>query len=154
MNAPNDHTECRHGGHFHCPTCGYECDRDVVGAVNVGRKHLSDSKIEEANSAAYMAAENHASFPSPSESARSAGVQSATDKQDQASGRQTRLAQHRPRSLTAKSGEGDMGGLQQHHGSNTGQRWPRGSVTQSVLANATDCDRPLPNPTENWNGRP
>ena len=157
VNAPNDHTECRHGGHFHCPTCSYECDRDVVGAVNVGRKHLSDSKIEEANSAAYMAAENHASFPSPSEGARSlsdsaesvSGVQSATDNQDQASGRQTRLAQHRPRSLTVKPGEGGMGGLHQNHSRNTGQRWPRRSVTQSILANVTGCDRSLPNPTEN-----
>ena len=70
VNAPNGHEECRHGGHFHCPTCGYECDRDVVGAVNVGRKHLSESKMEAANSAAYRAAENHASFRSSTEDAR------------------------------------------------------------------------------------
>jgi len=147
VNAPNDHEECRHGGHFHCPECGYECDRDVVGAVNVGRKHLSGSKMEEANSAAYMATENHASFPSPSEGARSTGVQSATDKQDRASGRQTRLSQFRAMPLTSdgtapvstmKHGERDMSGLHQNH-RNTGQRTPRGSVTQSVLANATDC---------------
>jgi IS605 OrfB family transposase len=158
VNAPNDHEECRHGGHFHCPTCGYECDRDVVGAVNVGRKHLSESKMEEANSAAYTATEKHASFPSPSEGARSAGVQSATDKQDTASGRQTRLSQFRAMPLTSdgtapvstmKRDERDMGGLHQNHSRNTGQRTLRGSVTQSVLANATDCDRPLPNPTEN-----
>ena len=148
VNAPNDHEECRHGGQFHCPTCGYECDRDVVGAVNVGRKHLSGSKMEEANSAAYMATENHASFPSSSEDTRSAGVQSATDKQDTASGRQTRLSQVRAMPLTSdgtapvsttKHGERDMGGLQPTHGSKTGLRWPRRSVTQSVLA-TTDCD--------------
>ncbi|QZA89369.1 transposase [Salinarchaeum sp. IM2453] len=138
VNAPNDHTECRHGGHFYCPNCGYECDRDVVGAVNVGRKHLSDSKMEKANPAEYSSAGNHASFPSPSEGARSAGVQSATDNQDQASGRQPRLAQHCARSLTANPGEGDMGGLQQNHGRNTGQQVPSGSITQYVLASTTE----------------
>ena len=148
VNAPNDHEDCRHGGHFHCPTCGYECDRDVVGAVNVGRKHLSGSKMEEANSAAYMATENHASFPSSSEDTRSAGVQSATDQQDTASGRQTRLSQFRAMPLTSdgtapvsttKRGERDTSGLDHNHSRNTGQRTPRGSVTQSVLASATDC---------------
>ena len=147
VNAPNDHEECRHGGHFHCPHCGYECDRDVVGAVNVGRKHLSGSKMEEANSAAYMATENHASFPSSSEGARSAGVQSATDKQDTASGRQTRLSRFRAMPLTSdgtapvsitKHGERDMGGLHHNHSRQTGLRWSRRSVTQSVLA-TTDC---------------
>ena len=114
VNEPNDHTECRHGGYFHCPHCGYECDRDVVGAVNVGRKYLSESKMEEANPAEYSSAENHASFSSPSEGARSAapaesqtagmsGVQSATDtQQDQAIGRQTHLSRCCSLSLTAK----------------------------------------------------
>ena len=151
VNAPNDHTECRHGGHFHCPTCGYECDRDVVGAVNVGRKHLDRCKMESANPAEYISAGNHASFPSHSaECARSeaspasptgevSGVQSATESQDQASGRQTRLSQHRPRSLTGKPGGRDLGGLHRNQGSNTGQRWPRRSVTQAVLASTTDC---------------
>lgn len=69
VNAPNDYTECRHGGYFHCPNCGYECDRDVVEGVNVGRKYLSDSKMEKASPAAYMEAGNHASVPSPSEGA-------------------------------------------------------------------------------------
>lgn len=157
VNAPNDHTEYRHGGHFHCQDCGYECDRDVVGAVNVGRKHLSGSKMETANLAEYSSAGNHASFPSSIEDARSSsdsaesvsGVQSVTDQQDMASGRQTRLSRFRSRSLTVKSGERDMGGLHQNHGRDTGLRWPRGSVTQSILANTTDCDRPLLNPTEN-----
>jgi IS605 OrfB family transposase len=148
VNAPNDHEDCRHGGHFHCPTCGYECDRDVVGAINVGRKHLSGSKMEEANSAAYMATENHASFSSSSEDTRSAGVQSATDQQDMASGRQTRLSQFRAVPLTSdgtapvstlKRGERDTSGLHHNHSRNTGQRTPRGSVTQCVLASATDC---------------
>ena len=137
VNAPNDHEENRHGGHFHCPHCSYECDRDVVGAINVGRKHLSESKMEEANSAAYMATENHARFPSP-RGARSAGVQSATDKQDTASGRQTHLSQHCSSSLTAKRRETDTGGLQQNHGSNTGQQVPSGSITQYVLASTTE----------------
>jgi IS605 OrfB family transposase len=148
VNAPNDHEECRHGGHFHCPECGYECDRDVVGAVNVGRKQLSDRKMEEANSAAYMATENHASFPSSSEDARSTGVQSTTDQQDEASGRQTRLSQFRATPLTSdggapvsttKRGEREMSGLQPNHGSKVGLRWPRRSVTQSALASTTDC---------------
>ena len=165
VNAPNDHEECRHGGHFHCPHCGYECDRDVVGAVNIGRKHLSETKMEEANPAEYISAGNHASFPSSSEDARSSsdsaesvsGVQSATDQQDMASGRQTHLSQFRAMPLTSdgtpvsttKCGERDMGGLHQNHSRQTGLRWPRRSVTQSVLANATDCGRSLPNPTEN-----
>jgi putative transposase len=146
VNAPNDHEECRHGGHFHCQRCGYECDRDVVGAVNVGRKHLSQSKMEEANSAAYTAAENHASFPSPSgarsssDSAESvSGVQSATESQDEASGRQTHLSQYCSSSLTAKRRGTDTGGLSRNHGSNTGQQVPSGSVTQYVLASTAEC---------------
>jgi IS605 OrfB family transposase len=147
VKAPDDDTECRHGGHFHCPTCGYECDRDVVGAVNVGRKYLDGCKMEEANPAAYTEAGNHASVPSP-QGARSTGVQSATDQQDTASGRQTRLSQFRAMPLTSdgtapvstlKRGERDTSGLHHNHSGNTGQRTPRGSVTQFVLANTTDC---------------
>jgi len=98
-------------------------------------------KMEEANSAAYMATENHASFPSPSEGARSAGVQSTTDKQeqDEASGRQTHLSQGCSSSLTTKRRETDTGGLHQNHGSNTTQQWVSGSVTQYVLASTTEC---------------
>jgi hypothetical protein len=167
VNAPDDPTEQRHGGHFHCPACGYECDRDVVGAVNVGRKHHSESTMEEANPAAYTEAGTHASFPShSSECARSAGVernprfrdarksqpaqaagragsssgvQSATDQQEPASGRQTQLSRSRATPLTAKRGETDTGGLQQTHGSNTGLRPPSGSITQYVLASTPDC---------------
>ena len=139
--APDDHTEQRHGGHFHCPECGYECDRDVVGAVNVGRKHLSDTQMEEANSAEYISAENYASFPScSSECARSTGVQSTTDKQESASGRQTHLSQCRVSSLTAKRDERDTGGLSQNHGSDTGLRRSSGSITRYVLASTTECD--------------
>ncbi len=139
VNAPNDHEENRHGGHFHCPHCSYECDRDVVGAVNVGRKHLSESKMEEANPTEYSSAGNHASFSSPSEGARSAGVQSTTESQDQASGRQTHLSRHCSSSLTAKRRETDTGGLYQNHGSHTGQQSPSGSITQYVLASTTEC---------------
>jgi putative transposase len=166
VKAPDDLTEQRHGGHFHCPECGYECDRDVVGAVNVGRKHLDGSKMEEANPAAYMEAGKHASFPSPESGARSAGgerseasrasetlavsgVQSVTDQQDVASGRQTRLSQFRAPSLIVKRSGTDTGGLHQNHGSNTGLRRPSGSVTQHVLASATGSPRMLPNTTEN-----
>jgi IS605 OrfB family transposase len=138
VKAPDDHTEQRHGGHFHCPTCGYECDRDVVGAVNVGRKHHSESKMEEANPAAYTEAGNHASFPSPS-GARSTGVQSATDQQESASGRQTHLSQLRATPLTAKRGETNTGRLHQNHGSQTGLRPPSGSITGYVLASTPDC---------------
>jgi transposase, IS605 OrfB family, central region len=104
VNAPDDHRECRHGGHFHCPECDYECDRDVVGALNVGRKHLSGSQMEEAKPVAYTETGNHASFPSPAEGARSTGVQSTADSQDEASGRQTRLTQY---CSTACRGESD-----------------------------------------------
>lgn len=149
VKAPNDHSECRHGGHFHCPTCGYECDRDVVGAVNVGRKHLSESKMEAANPVEYISAGNHASFPSSSEDARSAGVQSATDKQEQASGRQTHLSQDCSSSLTMKRRETDAGGLHQNQGSNTTRQRVSGSVTQYVLASITGCSQPLPNTTDN-----
>lgn len=61
VKASDNHRVCRHGGHFHCTWCGYECDRDVVGALNVGRKHLSESKMEEANPVAYMEAGNRQS---------------------------------------------------------------------------------------------
>ena len=150
VKAPNDHEECRHGGQFHCPTCGYECDRDVVGAVNVGRKYLSESKMEEANPAEYISAGNHASFPSPSEGARSdasaesetggvSGVQSATDEQDMASGRQTHLSRYCPSSLIVKRREAAMGGLHQNHSSNTTQQWVSGSITRYALASTTKC---------------
>ncbi|MFB6228140.1 MAG: zinc ribbon domain-containing protein [Halobacteriales archaeon] len=148
VKAPDDHTEQRHGGHFHCPECGYECDRDVVGAVNVGRKHLDGSTMEEANPAAYTEAGKHASFPSP-RGARSAGVQSAPDEQDSASGCQTHLSQSHAPSLTVKRSETDTGGLHQNHGSNTGLGRPSGSVTQHALASATGSPRILPNTTEN-----
>ena len=147
--APDDHTACRHGGHFHCPDCGYECDRDVVGALNVGRKHLAGTQMEEANSVAYMEVENHASFPSRDGScdesvddeqrARSAGVQSATDKQDAASGRQTHLSQFRATPLTVTCGERDTGGLHQNQRRNTGLRKPSSSVTRYILASTTEC---------------
>ena len=138
VKAPDNHTEQRHGGHFHCPECGYECDRDVVGAVNVGRKHLSDSQMDEANPVAYMEAGKHARFPSPRD-ARSTGVQSATDQQEQASGRQTPLSQYCSSSLTAKRRETATGGLHQNRGSNTAQQWVSGSVTRYVLASTTKC---------------
>ncbi len=141
VNAPNDHEETRYGGHFHCPECGYECDRDVVGAVNVGRKHLSGTKMEGANPAEYSSTGNHASFPSSSEGARFTGVQPATDtqKQELASGRQTHLSQHCSSSLTATRRETATGGLHQTHGSHTGQQSPSGSITQYVLASTTEC---------------
>ena len=140
VNAPDDHTECRHGGHFHCPECGYECDRDVVGAVNVGRKHLAGTKMEAANPVAYTETGNHASFPSPS-GARSAGVQSATEyqKQDAASGRQTHLSRFRATPLSVTRGERESGGLHQNCGRKTGLRRLSGSITTHVLASATDC---------------
>jgi putative transposase len=158
VKAPNNHTEQRHGGHFHCPDCGYECDRDVVGAVNVGRKHLSKSKMEAANPVDYTSAGNHASFPSPpDEGARSSsdpegsvsGVQSTTSKQDTASGRQTRLPQFRASSLTTTRREVGTGGLHQNHGSTTTLRQASGSVIRHVLASATGSTRILPNTTEN-----
>jgi putative transposase len=138
VNPPDDHTEQRHGGQFHCPACDYECDRDVVGAVNVGRTYLDGGKMEEANPAAYTEAGNHASFPSPS-GARSAGVQSATDQQEMASGRQTQLSQYCSSSLTAKRRETDTGGLHRNYGSHTGQQLSSGSLTQYVLASTTEC---------------
>lgn len=166
VKAPNDHTECRHGGHFHCSGCGYECDRDVVGAVNVGRKYLGECRMEAANPADYMSAGNHASFPphSTEECARSAassegetgevsGVQSATGResgeQDVASGRQTRLSRFRAAPISVKRGGTQQDGLLRSRSSDTGRRRPSGSVTQYVLASATDCYRTLPNTTEN-----
>lgn len=150
VTAPNDHTECRHGGHFHCPKCGYECDRDVVGALNVGRKHLADTNMEAANPVAYTEVGNHASVPScdgiddesggDEQHARSAGVQSATDQQDVASGRQTHRSQFRATPLIVKRGESDPGGLRKNHGSNMGLRRPSGSICRQILASATDCD--------------
>lgn len=139
MNAPDDHTECRHGGHFHCPGCDYECDRDVVGAINVGRKSLSDSKMEKAKPVAYTEMGKHASFPSPAvEGARSTGVQSAAEQQqDTVSGCQTQLAQY---CTTAKHGESGAGGLHQNHGIKMGRQLPSGSVTTHVLASAIESD--------------
>jgi hypothetical protein len=139
-----------HGGHFHCHDCGYEGDRDYVGALNVGRKSISGGKMEVANPVAYTAAGNHASFPSRpldrSECARSAGVRSAADgKQDPASGRQTRL----PRGRAADGGGGAEGGPTEITVRNTGWRCARGSITEYVLAGVAGEPRMLPNPTEN-----
>ena len=164
VKAPDDYTECRNGGHFHCPECGYECDRDVVGAVNVGRKHLDGSKMEGANPAAYTAEGDHASFPShPSGCDRSAasaesqttevsGVQSAADEQDTASGRQTPQSRCRSVPLTVKHGREARSGLHQNHSRNTGLRRPSGSITRWCLlasTTTTDSGQMLPNPAEN-----
>jgi hypothetical protein len=104
--------------------------------------------MEEANPVAYTETGKHASFSSPAVTgetgARSTGVQSTTS-QDTAGGRQTRLTQY----CSTDSGESDMGGLQQNHGSNTDRQLSSGSVTQHVLASATDSPRNLPNTTEN-----
>jgi putative transposase len=172
VNAPTDHTECRYGGHFHCPSCGYEADRDYVGAVNVGRKHLSESRMETATPAAYMAAGNHASFPSrtlrdASEAlrARSAGVDEIYDLVRQperkrsgdvqsptgtgsVSGRESRCSDRRATSPGERSGN-DMGGLSQNHGGKTGWRCPSGSITRYVLTSTMGSTQMLPNPTEN-----
>ena len=159
VKAPNDYSKQRHGGHFHCPDCGYKCDRDVVGAVNVGRKHLSESRMEAANPVEYISAGNHASFPSHSdECARSSsdpsgsvsGVQSTTNsQQDLASVRQTRLPQFRFTPLTVTRGGVATGGLHQNHSRKTASRQASGSVTMHVLATATGSTRILPNTTEN-----
>jgi putative transposase len=153
VNAPTDHTTCRHGGHFHCPACEFEADRDYVGAVNVGRKYLDECRMETATPAAYTAAGNHASFPSrthrdtPEElRARSAGVQSPTET-GPVSGRQShRSNQRAPRVERSRN---DMGGLHKTHGGNTGWRCPSGSITRYVLTSTTGSSRMLPNPTEN-----
>ena len=163
VKAPNDHTEMRNGGHFHCPSCGYECDRDVVGAVNVGRKHLDGWKMEGANPVAYTAEGNHASFPShsdecdrsdasaESETAEVSGVQSASDEQDDvASGCETHQSRCRAAPLTVKRGRDSRGGLIQNHNRDTGLRRPSGSITRwCLLANTTDHSEMLPNPAEN-----
>lgn len=167
VKAPNDHTEQRHGGHFHCPVCSYECDRDVVGAVNVGRKHLSESRMEQANPVEYISTGKHASFPSHADSATEndvcarsssgpdgsvSGVQSTTNteqEQDLASGRQTRLPQFRASSLTTTRREAGTGGLHQTNSSNTASRQASGSVTRHVLASAIGSTRILPNTTGN-----
>lgn len=132
VNAPNDHTECRHGGHFHCPTCGFDGDRDYVGAVNVGRKHFDECEMETATPAAYTAAGNHASFPSHTRLAsadesrtRSAGVQSTADVTGPVSGRQSRRSHRRvPRTERNRN---DTGGLLQNHGRYTGGVAPAGA---------------------------
>lgn len=170
VTAPNDHTACRSGGYFYCPTCGYECDRDVVGAVNVGRKFLGTCRMETANPCAYTARGDHASFPAHSaeecprstgvdeivdlvrqpERKRSGDVQSATEQQDAASGRQTRLSQCRASSLTVKRSGPDAGGLHGTHSGNTGLRDLSGSITRwCLLASTTDSNEMVPNPAEN-----
>ncbi len=106
--------------------------------MNVGRKYLDGSKMEEADPAACTEAENHASFPSRS-GARSAGVQSATEQQEMASGRQAQLSQDCSPSPSTTRRETDTGELHRNHGSNTGQQLPSGSLTQHVLAGTTDC---------------
>lgn len=156
VTAPDERIECRHGGHFYCSDCGYECDRDVVGAVNVGRKHLSECKMEAATPAAYMEAGKHASFPSHTRSAsispdklcaRSAGVQSATET-GPVSGRESRRSHRRALSRGEMSGT-DTGGLTEIMVRNTGWRCPKRSITQHLLTSATDCIRIRPNPTDN-----
>ncbi len=156
VTAPDDHTECRHGGHFHCPACGYECDRDAVGAVNVGRKYLNGCLMEEANPTAYTEVGNHASFPSHTRSdsvspddacARSAGVQSATET-GSVSGRQSRRSNQRAMACGERS-RNDTGGLTEITVRNTGWRCPSGSITRYILTCTTDSNAMLLNPTEN-----
>ncbi len=153
--APDNHKPKRSGGHFHCSHCGYECDRDVVGALNVG-KYFDQCKMEEANPVAYTETGNHASFPSHSGrqySARSTGVQSTTEsgEQEQASGRQTQNASSRARPLIVKSGE-TAGGLYKNYSSNTGMRVPSGSILEMLFPrqeHLTSRFEMLPNTAEN-----
>lgn len=148
VRAPNDHEELRHGGHFHCPDCGYEADRDYVGAVNVGRKYLGEGMMEEANPVAYTATGAHASFPSCTLAegvrARSAGVRSATGT-GIASGRQTQRPYRR---AVHEGDEADTSGPSVNQSRNTGWRCPKPSVTRYALAR-TVSNGMLPNPTEN-----
>jgi IS605 OrfB family transposase len=168
--APDNYKPKRSGGHFYCSHCGYECDRDVVGALNVARKHFDQCKMKEANPVAYTEAGNHASFSSHSGSqhnsqswkcARSTGVQSATShesgEQDMASGRQTQNVSSRARPLIVKSGE-TVDGLLINRGSNMGMRVPRSSILDALLlpsatvrtgSDTTDSNQMLLNTTEN-----
>ena len=153
--APNLREECRHGGHFYCPHCGHECDRDIVGSLNVARVYFEGGRLEEANPVTYTEAGNHASFPSlvpeVSTSARSIGVQSAAQT-GSARSRQTPSSQNCSSPLysccrSAKWCGTTFGGLSKNHGSNTGLQWPRcgdktdvevGSVVRHVLARAAE----------------
>ena len=160
--APNKREKCRHGGHFYYPSCEYECDRDVVGSLNVGRVYLANERVEAANPVTYMESGNHASLPSlvtpavgldvgsaVSSSARSTGVQSTT-RTGFARSRQTPHVSTRSQPLhsvtcgadnaeSAKSGEtGLLGGLSQNYSGNTVLRETSSSVVQHVLAHATN----------------
>ena len=148
--APDLRKESRNGGHFYCPHCGYECDRDVVGSLNVARVYLSDEQLGEANPVAYMETGNHASFPSLAcevntvgafgavdtvgTSDRSAGVQSAA-RTGLARSRQTPSSQDCSPSLHPSVRGAKLcgtlhcgnGGLLKNHGSNTSLQWLRSS---------------------------
>ncbi|MFB6283523.1 MAG: zinc ribbon domain-containing protein [Halobacteria archaeon] len=71
VKASNNLEECRDGGYLKCDNDGckingevyHGCDRDVAGAINVGRKHLSSSRMEEAKPCDYMSRGNYAGFP-------------------------------------------------------------------------------------------
>jgi hypothetical protein len=150
VKAPNDLSELRHGGHFHCPHCEYGCDRDVVGAVNVGRKWLDARRMEEAKPVAYMAAGEHASFPSRARCeprARSTGVQSAPVT-GSVSGCQTLQSPH---GVTLSDGrdEAESGGLLINQSSERAQPWAAGSVVESVLTTTTEYSGLPPFTTEN-----
>jgi len=157
LKAPDERDECRHGGHFHCSSCGYECDRDVVGSLNVARVFFDDyEQIETANPVAYMETGNHASFLSlVDSSARSTGVQSTT-RTGTARSRQTLVSQHCSSPLNSHHENtkwcGTQGGLPINHSSNTGLQWPSSSILRHALARATGQSRILPNTTENQNG--
>jgi hypothetical protein len=124
----DNHEPKRDSGHSHCPHCEYECDRDVIGALNITRKHFDQCKMEETKPFAYTETGNHASFPSQFDSqcssqqyARSTGIQFATEggRQEQASGRQTQNVSPRSRPLIVKSSE-TAGRLCINYSSNTG----------------------------------
>lgn len=58
VKAPDIQEKDRSGGHFKCKECGYQADRDYVGALNVGRKYLGNGHLKEAKPVAYTESGN------------------------------------------------------------------------------------------------
>ncbi|MFB6284292.1 MAG: zinc ribbon domain-containing protein, partial [Halobacteria archaeon] len=84
VKASNNLKKCRDGGYLKCDNdeCKVDgekfsgCDRDVAGAINVGRKYLSSSRMETAKPCDYKSHGDYAGFPTLEQdsSDRSSGV--------------------------------------------------------------------------------
>lgn len=58
IKAPDNKKTTKTGGHFYCPKCNYQADRDYIGALNIARSFLNNGSLKKAKPTAYMEVDN------------------------------------------------------------------------------------------------